>query len=452
MSEIIVSINNVSKCFKRYARPVDRLKELLLPGKSKADEFWALRDINLEVFQGETLGILGRNGSGKSTLLQIIAGTLTATAGEVQVNGRVSALLELGSGFNPEFTGRENVFLNGRLLGLSKKEIEYKFDKIAGFADIGDFLDQPVKTYSSGMFVRLAFAIVANCNPQILIVDEALSVGDIFFQQKCFKFLDDLRSKGTAIIFVSHDTQAVLNLCNRAVILQYGYMTHSGSPSDMVSKYIELYHEQFSEPKPLEPKTFKAELSIPSATVADAYPDALVVPESFADEFPIGNRYGYSVGLIAGVAISGSDAKTRSIFQVGEEVLLSIKINRHSQRICPLNIGFQLKDRLGQILIGTNTCYSSVRMDETEFGEPFICQFKFNLDIYPQSYTINVAVAEYEQNAKVIYDWIEHVGVIEIVSDDWLKQIGLCFTEITIKTAQIVDQNVLNYVTEGVSQ
>jgi lipopolysaccharide transport system ATP-binding protein len=181
--EIAISLKNVSKCYKRYARPVDRLKEILLPGKSIAQEFWALRDINLEIPKGETLGIIGQNGSGKSTMLQIIAKTLTPTTGEVQVNGRVSALLELGSGFNPEFTGRQNVFFNGRLLGLSHEEIEDKFDEIAAFADIGDFIDQPVKTYSSGMFVRLAFAVAVSVNPDILIVDEALAVGDIYFSK-----------------------------------------------------------------------------------------------------------------------------------------------------------------------------------------------------------------------------------------------------------------------------
>jgi lipopolysaccharide transport system ATP-binding protein len=172
MTEIAISLHNVSKCYKRYSRPVDRLKELLLPGRSHAENFWALRDINLEVAKGETLGIIGQNGSGKSTLLQIIAGTVTPTTGEVWVNGRVSALLELGSGFNPEFTGRQNVFFNGRILGLSRQEIEAKFDDIAAFAEIGDFLDQPIKTYSSGMVVRLAFAVIANTEPQILIVEQ----------------------------------------------------------------------------------------------------------------------------------------------------------------------------------------------------------------------------------------------------------------------------------------
>ena len=206
MSEgIAISLKNVSKVFRRYRRPVERLKEILIPGKSRAEEFWALRNINLEIPKGETLGIIGRNGSGKSTLLQIIAGTLTPTTGELELNGRVSALLELGSGFNPEFTGRQNVFFNGRVLGLSQEEVAEKFDQIAAFADIGDFIDQPIKTYSSGMVVRLAFAVVAHTEPSILIVDEALAVGDAKFQAKCIKRIRDMKNNGVTLLFVSHD-------------------------------------------------------------------------------------------------------------------------------------------------------------------------------------------------------------------------------------------------------
>ena len=204
MPETIISLQNVSKCFKRYRHPADRLKEILLPGKSRADEFWAVQNINIEIERGHTLGIVGRNGSGKSTILQIIVGTLTPTTGKVKVQGRISALLELGSGFNPEFTGRQNVFFNGQLLGLKRAEIEAKFDKIASFADIGDFIDQPVKTYSSGMFIRLGFAVATSVDPDILVVDEALSVGDEAFQRKCFARIQDIQERGGTILFVSH--------------------------------------------------------------------------------------------------------------------------------------------------------------------------------------------------------------------------------------------------------
>ncbi|MBC6479863.1 MAG: ABC transporter ATP-binding protein [Hormoscilla sp. GM7CHS1pb] len=242
MSEIAISLKKISKCFQRYARPADRLKQLLFPGKSLAQKFWALRDLDLEVPKGQTLGIVGRNGSGKSTLLQIIAATLTPTTGAVEVQGRISALLELGSGFNPEFTGRQNVFFNGQLLGLSRRDIEDKFDDIAAFADIGDFLEQPVKTYSSGMFVRLAFAVATSAEPDILIVDEALSVGDEAFQRKCFARIQDIRDRGGTILFVSHAAATIVELCDRAILLDGGEMLLQGTPKFVVSKYQEFIY------------------------------------------------------------------------------------------------------------------------------------------------------------------------------------------------------------------
>lgn len=242
MTEIVISLQNVSKCFKRYARPVDRLKELLLPGKTQCQEFWALRNLNLEVPKGQTLGIVGRNGSGKSTLLQIIVGTLTPTSGQVNVNGRVAALLELGSGFNPEFTGRQNVFFNGQLMGLSPKEIADKFDDIAAFADIGDFIDHPVKTYSSGMFVRLAFAVATSVEPDILIVDEALSVGDEAFQRKCYARIQSIRARGGTILFVSHSASAVIDICDAAILMDRGEKLLFHHPKFVLDKYHKLMY------------------------------------------------------------------------------------------------------------------------------------------------------------------------------------------------------------------
>ena len=242
MTEIAIAINNVSKCFKRYANPADRLKELLLPGTVKAKEFWALRDVNLEIPKGKTIGIVGRNGSGKSTLLQIIAGTLTPTSGEVQANGRIAALLELGSGFNPEFTGRQNVFFNGQLLGLSYQEIAARYDAIAAFADIGDFIDQPVKTYSSGMFVRLAFAVATSVDPDILVVDEALSVGDEAFQRKCFARIQAIKDRGGTILFVSHSPTSVVSLCDSAILMDRGELLLVDSPKLVIAKYQELIY------------------------------------------------------------------------------------------------------------------------------------------------------------------------------------------------------------------
>lgn len=242
MAEIAISVQNVSKCFKRYRHPVDRLKEIFWPGKTRADQFWALRNINLEVPRGITLGIVGCNGSGKSTLLQILVGTLAPTTGSVRVNGRVSALLELGSGFNPEFTGRQNVFFNGQLLGLSQEQIEGKFDDIAAFADIGDFIDQPVKTYSSGMFVRLAFAVATSVEPDILVVDEALSVGDEAFQRKCFARIESIQERGGTILFVSHSGGTVIELCDSAILMDSGEMLLYHTPKVAIDKYYQLVY------------------------------------------------------------------------------------------------------------------------------------------------------------------------------------------------------------------
>jgi lipopolysaccharide transport system ATP-binding protein len=245
MDEIAVSLSNIAKCYKTYLRPVDRLKEIIWPQRNFAQVFWALRDINIQIPQGKTVGIIGRNGSGKSTLLQIIAGTVTPTTGTVQVRGRIGALLELGSGFNPEFTGRENVFLNGAILGISREEMEQKFGAIAQFADIADFIDLPVKTYSSGMMMRLAFAVSVNLEPEVLIIDEALSVGDAAFQFKCFERLEKLTASGVTTLIVSHDIKTVKTFCDHVIYLSKGVEVAAGAPEDIAEMYfLDLRDEQ----------------------------------------------------------------------------------------------------------------------------------------------------------------------------------------------------------------
>lgn len=250
-ADIAIDVKNISKCYLIYAHPQDRLKQSIYPrlqrllggpSKSYFNEFWALKDISFSVNKGETVGIVGRNGSGKSTLLQIICGTLNATSGAVKSNGRIAALLELGSGFNPEFTGRENVYLNGAVLGLDKEEIGERFDDIATFADIGEFIDQPVKTYSSGMMVRLAFAVAINVEPQILVVDEALSVGDELFQRKCFSRIEAIKKKGATILFVSHSGSTIIELCDRAILLDAGEKLAMNSPKSIVGQYQKLIY------------------------------------------------------------------------------------------------------------------------------------------------------------------------------------------------------------------
>ena len=238
-NDIVLSVKNVSKCFEMYEKPVHRLYQTLCAGKRKFyREFWALRDINFEVRKGECVGIIGRNGAGKSTLLQIITGTLAPSTGEVKLKGRVAALLELGSGFNPEFTGRENVYLNGSILGLTKEEIDARYDEILAFADIGEFIDQPVKTYSSGMMVRLAFAVNASVEPDVLIVDEALAVGDAAFQHKCFMRMEALKKAGVTILFVTHDTETCKQFCGRVIFLRDHTISFDGDVVEGVTQYM----------------------------------------------------------------------------------------------------------------------------------------------------------------------------------------------------------------------
>lgn len=250
--ENVISIKNLSKKFRVYKSPAEGLKEALHPFRKKYHkEFWALKDVSFEVKRGECVGIIGRNGSGKSTLLQILCGILQPTSGTVQVSGRISALLELGAGFNPQFTGRENVFLNGSINGISREEMEAKFDEIANFADIGEFIDQPVRTYSSGMYVRLAFAVAINVDPDILIVDEALSVGDEAFQRKCFSRIQALQKRGATVLFVSHSATTVVELCDWAILLDCGERLLAGKPKTVVSRYHRLLYAPAEKVKAL---------------------------------------------------------------------------------------------------------------------------------------------------------------------------------------------------------
>jgi lipopolysaccharide transport system ATP-binding protein len=238
LNNTVLCVSNLSKCYRVYDKPRDRLKQAISFGKKQYHrDFWALRDINLEVKKGEVIGIIGRNGSGKSTLLQLICQTLTPTSGHIEVNGRIAALLELGAGFNPQFTGRENVYINGAILGFNRKEIDMRFANIEAFADIGNFIDQPVKSYSSGMFVRLAFAVQACVNPDILIIDEALAVGDVFFRQKCYQLLSELQQRGVAIILVTHAMNEVEQFCHRALLLKHGKALFLGPASEAVKRY-----------------------------------------------------------------------------------------------------------------------------------------------------------------------------------------------------------------------
>ncbi len=422
--EIAISLKNVSKCYKRYARPVDRLKEILLPGKSQAQEFWALRDISLEVSKGETLGIIGQNGSGKSTLLQIIARTLTPTTGEVSINGRVSALLELGSGFNPEFTGRQNVFFNGQILGLSKEEIQAKYDEIAAFADIGDFIDQPVKTYSSGMFVRLAFAVAVSVNPDILIVDEALAVGDIYFQQKCFDRIRSLKHRGTTLLFVSHDSGAVHKLCNRALLLETGALVLDAKPRQV----IDLYEAKLLQKKDIQPDAVEIQvMSSSHKTISQEDKDYLGVSLEI-QEVVINNPE------VVIKFIKFLDETDREIEVVVSEQFLQISIGvLFLQSFDDPHIGFKIRERTGEVIFETNTYCMGQQLGRVESDTFLEIRFKFDVPLVEGEYTITLGIADGvigESSFKRTLVYAHNVAMLKVLRNKdsilWSGIVNLC--------------------------
>ncbi len=412
MSEdVAISLKNVSKCFQSYAHPVDRLKEILLPNKSKTSQFWALRDIDLEIEKGQTVGIVGRNGSGKSTLLQIIARTLTPTTGEVVVRGRVSALLELGSGFNPEFTGRQNVFFNARLLGLTQQEIEDKFDEIAAFADIGNFIEQPVKTYSSGMFVRLAFAVAVNVEPEILIVDEALAVGDIVFQHRCMRRMRSLMDSGVTTLFVSHDSGAIKTLCNSAVMIDGGKIYASGTPNDVIIKYMKLVTET------------ELGLVIEEENVDDNTSSRGKREESSLVNTVKPTRRGNRKALIENIKLfnqCGEEADENPIFGFNEQVKLVVELGVY-QQLQGCIIGFFVCDKNGNELIGSNTIEENQPIGKLAQGTKLEIEFIFKLPLRPSSYSLTVAGAE--NYTAMTFDWIDNAIVFQVLPPDTGKRI-----------------------------
>lgn len=418
MNEPALKIDRVSKKYNLYDTPLDRLKESLHPLRRKYHrEFYALSDVSLEVARGETVGIIGKNGSGKSTLLRIISGVLTPTSGTVTTNGRILALLELGTGFNQELTGIENVYFYGSIMGLPREEVDAKLDAILAFADIGDFVDQPVKTYSSGMLVRLSFAVVANMDADILVIDEALAVGDAFFVQKCFRFLRSFMEKGT-ILFVSHDTGAVVNLCNRALWLQEGAVRLSGSPKKVADAYLAAFYQEhqgqridYAVGSPAGPD----DGGPPGEDVRDMRLDYINTTPLRNDielfEFqPSENGFGDGGAEITAVQFTDTDGRPLSWVVGGEAVVLVVRCRAHKDLETPI-VGFFVKDRLGQYLFGDNTfityCHSPVAV---KAGLSFQARFSFSMPLLPfGQYNIDVAVSEGTQENHVQHHWLHDV-------------------------------------------
>jgi ABC-type polysaccharide/polyol phosphate transport system ATPase subunit len=433
-AEIAISLNNVSKGFKRYAQPVDRLKEMILPSTSHAQDFWALRDISFDIMKGETMGIIGRNGAGKSTLLQLICGTLTPTRGEVQVNGRIAALLELGAGFNPEFTGRENVYMNGAIMGLSKGEVDERFDNIAAFADIKDFIDRPVKTFSSGMYVRLAFASAIHVDPDILIVDEALAVGDMFFQAKCMARMRQMMESGVTVLFVSHDVGSVKSLCQRGVFLENGHLKTIGKTSDVVASYVSLIHEDMNQELKLHVKDNKANREISIRDLAIDNTNRLVATsvllqeksnpklfESFVsldlegNNFNESRRYGDGGARLLDLIVLDENNQSTSRIDYLQDFSIQASVI-FEKDFETFSVGYLVSDLHGVSLVGTTTVVEKIEMPSVNAGEIYVFEFKtknnLNHGIYTIWFGIELPVIENEQH--IFLDVVESAAVIKI--------------------------------------
>lgn len=422
--DIIIAAENISKVYRTWSTPAARLISPIMAGAARTflggtsagvslqrraegsyRDFYAIKDISFQLRRGESMGIIGRNGSGKSTLLQILAGTLTPSAGSFKVNGRVAALLELGSGFNPEFTGRENVFLNGAILGLSRKEVEARFDAMAAFADIGDFMDQPTKTYSSGMLVRLAFAVAVSVEPDILIVDEALSVGDIFFQQKCFKRVREMLDNGVSLLFVSHETAAVQNLCDRAILLFKGEKAFEGTPEEAASRY---YAQAASGVSLLRNETKQVESERKSEIAA------LLAVSDIRHEAK--SEHGIRDLEVSRVGIFDLKSNPVRTFTVGSKMRVVVELSAVRDVLNPSS-GIHLYDRMNNLVFAAGTRQLKTQFADFSAGEKRLVEFILELAVHPGSYTLSVGGAQGsdEPNVGHVQHRLEGLGPIDVI-------------------------------------
>jgi lipopolysaccharide transport system ATP-binding protein len=381
----LLLVQNVSKLYRLYKTPFDRVRELNpLQRKSLHSDFWALRDVSFSVERGEVVSLVGPNGCGKSTLLQVISGILQPTTGRVVARGRIAALLELGAGFNPEFSGRENVFINGEILGIPRAEMQRNLPLIEAFAEIGDFINRPVKEYSSGMYVRLAFSTAIHVNPEILIVDEALAVGDAVFANRCIRKFEELREKKTTVLFVSHDLGLVKQLSDRAIFLLNGRIQAEGEPKHVIDKYIGVVLER---QKAFERSDRRAH---PAAT----------------------NRHGDGSSEILDVTLLDEGGRPCGVVSSGERVTIRIRTAFRRRRVEPM-VGILIRNRIGMEIYGTNTRIEQVDLGAFEPGEELDIDFRFDCWLTPQHYTVTVAT-QYPDGSS--HDWLDDVLSFEVLS------------------------------------
>jgi len=426
---VTLSVEGVSKQYRIYQQPADRLKEMVSRGRWKSHrEFWALRDVSFEVEQGTTFGVIGPNGCGKSTLLQIVAGTLEPTHGNVRHSSRIAALLELGAGFNPEFTGVENVFMNASLMGFSRAETGAMLPEIERFAEIGDFIHQPVKTYSSGMYLRLAFATAVTSMPQILIIDEALAVGDAVFQHRCMRRLREMQESGMTILFVSHDPSAIRALCSRAILLNAGRMEAIGKPTEVLDRYQKLIMAREEAYEAAQTPTNEAEGV--SAGLEAAAPLAYVY------------RHGDGSAEVLCAELLNAAHHPVELVETGEPVLLRLRLRFNAEVEAPV-CGFLLRNRHGIHLYGTNTELQQPGFGPIRRGQVFEVTFAFNCWLAPDTYSASVAVHSREG---VSFDWLDGVlffrvmsavaieGVANLNASVTMRRIGIRATELEEET------------------
>lgn len=431
---VAVEARNLGKSYRIYRSPKDRLKQAVWGSRRQYfQEFWALRGVDFTVQRGQSLGIIGRNGSGKSTLLQMLCGTLTPTEGSVTTHGRIAALLELGSGFNPEFTGIENIYLNSLLLGLSRSKTDELLDDILAFADIGDFVYQPIKTYSSGMVVRLAFAVIANSQPDILVVDEALSVGDVFFTQKCMRFIKRFREEQT-LLFVSHDSASVTSLCDSAILLNAGQIIKFGTPKEVTEEYTSsVYIEQDRDTQKLSARTGKLLKQVPSRQM-EAAGDWVDYRSEFINTTKGANLLyitQFNASILDSDGFGNGDAEIRNVTLLqtstgkplhvgmgGERVVLRIEGIANRPIDLPI-IGFVLKDGKGQVLLGDNTAnqleqLASGKHQPIQAGETFQADFEYTMPLLPKGkYSITAGIANGTQLEHVQLQWLTEALIFE---------------------------------------
>jgi ABC-type polysaccharide/polyol phosphate transport system ATPase subunit len=400
-----VEFQQVSKSYAIYDKPSGRLGELLTFNRVRRHrDFWALRDVSFDVKRGETFCVVGENGSGKSTLLQIVAGILQPTRGNVAINGRVSALLELGAGFNPEFSGRDNVYLNASILGFNKRQIDQRYRDIEDFAEIGEFINQPVKTYSSGMAVRLAFAVAIHVDPEILLVDEALAVGDIYFRQRCMRKVHEMRARGVTVLFVSHATADVKALGDRVLWLDHGAVAEIGAPDPVISRYLAAMSAKDS--------TYRRHEVESRAPLADRAP--VCAPEVVETIPNIDRRHGDGRARIIGIAVMDEYGYPLHMLEPSSRILVRISVRAEESLRLP-NVGFMLRNQLGIDFAGVNTAREGYQLEPMQPGDVVTVDFYVDLpELYPASFSFSPAIADGPLGAYAMCDWIDNAVALQM--------------------------------------